>query len=969
MPFQETDIRDTVECSLEKRNYVRSTPVSDLLSIFYFDSKANIFHTEDGRFGLIWRIEPADLSGLNAEGTRDISQWFSMALSNFPDGASGQYIRVSTRNIDNYNYIYSEAIEREWAQMREEVDSSKWWEPHLFAEDLSQAVCEKQTRASKAEKGFFQGVSDENIEKAAKGVLSELGENEDLQISFADNVQRELHEGTVPLRHEHYLVVMWTPSYIFGKFIENTKDRLLASLNLVDPNRVVAEAYHKHLKKLSKGIRPVQNILAKNGFQPSLVDGQGLVDLLYRILNPTRSRRIPAPKFCDRVPVTELLKGSELYSHEKVSENVAFSQVYTRENGWDIEDGDTTYYMRATSITGRIEDTSPGILQSALSAYEREGILTINFEQVDSMTANTRLAARQHWNGFKASLPGADEKAITMATDQIKGIRHDLNAPLAQNRKRLYDVSICAVSSGYDRLEVEETADSLESALLGHGHYERKRGDAMVHASLPFNFHPSQKSFIRRHQPYLSDAVADFCPLLVNFKGTKQVGVYFNNRSGTPVFVDLWGDQVRTGHSLVVGSTGTGKSFTFNYLLMGCVAKYNPKIWIIDKGRSYESLCNVLNGNYIELVTDVEHSGDNGAEIRPVCINPFYTPIDPLTGKRSTPSKEDKFFLVQLLSAMLAAPIAGDNTSTAVSGLEGTLLYTAIDNLYQDKAHEDPVKEIVFSDLIPYIEAIEYEGLKGRSVAEKLQLFYGRGAFAEIFDGTLDIDWDNDFTVLETARMATSPALGVVMLALFRQIDTYSKYKLPKFRKKIIAVDEAWAVLTNPNAAKALAGFFRELRKYNGACILISQTVTDFVKIVSAEESDGGGQDGIMENTSHYFLLPASDKDYKVAVSDLGFTEVEIGAWQSLASAPPFFGELFYRMRTNKDNYISGVLRLCSPSLCLWIGSSSPRDQNLRERRQMELMKSGLDASEARRKSLLELAKEYPYGVEYGKVA
>jgi hypothetical protein len=315
---------------------------------------------------------------------------------------------------------------------------------------------------------------------------------------------------------------------------------------------------------------------------------------------------------------------------------------------------------------------------------------------------------------------------------------------------------------------------------------------------------------------------------------------------------------------------------------------------------------------------------------------------------------------------MLQASISGGTSNEKVSNAKGNLLYIAVDQLYNVSQRENPKKEVVFSDFIPILQSIERTEASGEAIAESLQLFYGEGPFADIFDGPLDVDWDNDFTVLETGGMSSSPALPVVMLSLFNQIDIYSKHKLPTYRKKIVAVDEAWAVLKNPTAASALAGFFRELRKYNGACILISQTISEFVSILSAEEESGGGNDdGILANTSHYFLLPANLSDYKLSESELGFSPQEISQWQSLASAPPYFGELFYRMRTRSDNYLSGVLRLCSPALCLWIASTSPADKQLRDNKQAENIKKGFNEIESRRMAIKQLAELYPFGADH----
>jgi hypothetical protein len=139
------------------------------------------------------------------------------------------------------------------------------------------------------------------------------------------------------------------------------------------------------------------------------------------------------------------------------------------------------------------------------------------------------------------------------------------------------------------------------------------------------------------------------------------------------------------------------------------------------------------------------------------------------------------------------------------------------------------------------------------------------------------------------------------------------------------------------------------------------------VRILNAEANGSGDQqDGILENTSHYFFLACSESDYKLAKSELSFSDEEIELWRSLASLPPLYSEVFYRMRTEQGLYYSGVFRLFASSVSLWIASSAPEDYVLREQRTQELIKKqGIDEQLARQRAIVELADEYPYGARF----
>ncbi|MNJ69960.1 hypothetical protein D3C77_663700 [compost metagenome] len=74
-------------------------------------------------------------------------------------------------------------------------------------------------------------------------------------------------------------------------------------------------------------------------------------------------------------------------------------------------------------------------------------------------------------------------------------------------------------------------------------------------------------------------------------------------------------------------------------------------------------------------------------------------------------------------------------------------------------------------------------------------------------------------------------------------------------------------------------------------------------------------------------------------------------------------------MRTSQSLYYSGVFRLFSAPMTLWIASSHPDDYNMRELKAKELVETlRLEPSDARQKAIIELSKTHPFGARYGQV-
>jgi hypothetical protein len=696
-----------------------------------------------------------------------------------------------------------------------------------------------------------------------------------------------------------------------------------------------------------------------------IATGQGILDVLYRFLNPIRKYYVGSPKLNSSPFPIDMLQNPEGYDCENISKNAGFSTVQRNKKGWKLNYNDTTYHYQATSLSSRPDSYFPGILQQALGQSSLENMICINFTVTSPLTQWSRLKVRDQLLGTKERMNLGNPKVRAQQRHDLEQVQNLTSPENISTREAMIDASVHIITMGEDEEEVEKLAAKHQRMFTNRGHHETTRGDAIIHSCIPFNFRHETHKLLKRDVPYMSSGLADMAPLYTTYQGVAEPKILLNNRDGSPIFVDLWNSNVVTGHSLIAGTTGSGKSFTFNNFLMACVAKYRPKIWIVDKGRSYETLTKVVDGNFIELVQQTT-SDEFGEDLVPTCLNPLFTDLGS-DGNRRMPEPDELTYILSLLTSMIksAGKMGADDVS--ISSKYVNLIYKSLESFFSESYAANPKQELTMSDYVVHLKQQTFQGVSGVEVAEALTMYHGNGAFAALFDGFLDVDWDNNFTVLETGRMSNSPCLSVVLLALFRQIDTYSKFKLSKKQKKIIAIDEAWSVLSDSVAASALGSFYRELRKYNGACLLISQTINDFLKLVNSEGS--GAEDGILANTSHYFLLACSQSDYDIAKEHLSFTDEEVAEWRSLASCPPYYGEIFYRMKTKANTYYSGIVRLWPTPIQRWVATTDGDDVDMREKLTRDLVNKGLTPNKARLETVISLSKERPHGANYAKVA
>lgn len=921
-----------------RRNYTPDEQISLLTDALYYDEQGQYFHTVDGRFAQVWMLGAIDKTTLSGEQEVLAANQIARIIAEFPYGSSGQLIRHTHRGIENIVETFA----------GEETE-------HPFGESIVRSFADRQYTAALSKKGFFSNISPRMIEQAKREQEDATDDADRRQVGF-EMLERTTNTGTYPYVSELYLVLLWEPPKSSIGAVAKYFQYLLAGAGLLDIESQIKKEYMKQAKLFRSLANDVEKTIGTTIYQAARLNGQGLLDFIYRLLNPVRSHQTPSPIYRDGLTVGDLIagraNGTEPDHKDSIKNKVGFQPIEPDEQGFKwpyyVEGQKFYYYGRVTSVGGLPAKQEPGLIQNALRDIEGESLVTMNFFITPKLRVQARLWARQKQVDLAGNVGDPESQAHQRRVADLESIKNAVASDNVYDKQRMMDVSIHCSFFGFDQGEVEDRAMKAERALFDEGIHETVRGDAIMHHSFPLNYRPASRELLRREQPVLSSHAGRLAPVFVEYQGVESPAILVNNRAGTPIYLDPFGPQTKTAHSLVCGSTGTGKSFAFNMLLMTLMAKYRPKIWLIDKGRSYESLCHALDGTYIELVQDEEDG------LKPTCMNPFYVPPNE-DGTARQPTADEREFLANWL---LAAIKAGSDTPD-VHSASTSLLSDVISTFYESwPAHQ----EARLSDFIKVLEQKNFSDLTGKSLAEKLSMFYGRGPYARLFDGYTDVDWSNDFIVLETERMANSRALPVAMLATFRQIEQYAKYKLPRNRRKLIGVDEAWNTIANKEAANALGGFFRELRKYKGGVFLISQSLVDFVKLVKHEE---GAQDGILTNTSHFFLLACTDADYAAAKSELSFSDEEVAAWASISSLPPFFSEVFYRQRMQNDNYESGVFRLYSAPVPLWLATTDADDVEKRNDLVVQLISDGMPAAEARRQAVQALADEFPYGSRY----
>ncbi len=344
-------------------------------------------------------------------------------------------------------------------------------------------------------------------------------------------------------------------------------------------------------------------------------------------------------------------------------------------------------------------------------------------------------------------------------------------------------------------------------------------------------------------------------------------------RCGTLYDLDLFGGT-DVGHSLVLGSTGAGKSFLLNFLLVHAL-RYNPRVCILDLGGSYRNLTQMLNGSYLRL------DGTGGG-----------TPLHPFTLPHGNRSFE---FLTGWITQLLA--IGGYNPT----GDDTTDIRARIEDVYGI-----PPKQRRMSSLV--------ETLPPRMKAA-MSRWTGAGQWGKIFDLAgegKEID-GSDWQVVDLTGAKQFPDLvSAALTYCLERLRLELERSDETTRLKILVVDEAWRFLAEPATANYLAEAARTWRKRNAALILATQSVSDV--------ADGSATDALIESIPNRLFLSIRDLTYEAAAR-LQLSDAETVLIRNLIPKR----EVYARNPTDRE-----VLSLNVDKRSYWMFTSNPIEEEKR---------------------------------------
>ncbi|MEO6804862.1 MAG: DUF87 domain-containing protein [Edaphobacter sp.] len=341
----------------------------------------------------------------------------------------------------------------------------------------------------------------------------------------------------------------------------------------------------------------------------------------------------------------------------------------------------------------------------------------------------------------------------------------------------------------------------------------------------------------------------------------------------TPYYLNLHNGEV--AHTLILGMTGSGKSFLCNFLLMNA-QKYRPLTYIFDIGGSFQSLTKIFGGTYLNV----------GQESRDFKINPFSL----------APTKENMQFLFSFFRVL----IEGNGDRYRMDFKEERKLWAAIENMYVIEPGQRTLS--TFVSIIGELQ-------------DRLHRWIQGGQYGFLFDNSED---NLSFSRFQTFNFqGWSDASEVLEPLLFYVLHRASNEivdpkQLATF--KVFLLDEAWLFIKNETIRNYIVQAQKTWRKHNAAMVLATQSIKEL------EES--GMLEIVAEScpTKIFLANPEMNHDLYREAFHLNDTELEL-----IANLIPPGQMLICKAQSSKK------VQLNVDSVSYWMSTNNARD-NLKKR-------------------------------------
>lgn len=661
--------------------------------------------------------------------------------------------------------------------------------------------------------------------------------------------------------------------------------------------------FEDRLQSLGQALDGIQGSLSSLGFLICKLSTQETTQVIYSYLNPHRSATISQPDITiQKSNIEAVSPRSELVFGDLVLDKEDFVLDRMR--------------TRVLSLKTLPEFTFAGMMSGFLALpfkYELLFSFTIPNQTAEmrSLEQKRRMAHSLSTSSSNRVSDLESESRLSQTTDLIREI--------IETGQRIFHAEMIIIlrennsSAGVRLLNLRtkevlakfRTLSGSEGVCESVGSWKIFKSDLPI---APMNLVRSKKM--------KTNNLVDFLPLYGPSTGDELPLCLMKTRCGTLYSFNPYDAKLTNYNMMVTGSSGSGKSFANNFLLLQQIAR-GTKVFIIDVGGSYKKMTEVLGGQYFEINLSKEY----------YTINPFE-----LNDPSKPPSAEKLKGLVSIVEQMVV------DESEKLSRFERVLLETALTQIYEDCSRLHTPRSPLISDLAKHCLTSKDESLV--KIGKLLFPWTGTSAYGRLLDHPGKISADKPIVAFDLKGLSQYPDLQSVMILILTNF-ILDQIENDRTSPKRVLLDEAWQLLKSPAASSFMEYAARTFRKTGSGITFVTQGVEEII-------SSGMGP-AILNNTATKLIM-LQKGDTQILQNALKLNSQELKLIQSLEQRKGLFSEGFLMEGESRQ-----IIRIQPSPLEYWISTSDSRDNQFLEKL--------LPPSRSLEAAIVEAAKIAPFGV------
>lgn len=314
--------------------------------------------------------------------------------------------------------------------------------------------------------------------------------------------------------------------------------------------------------------------------------------------------------------------------------------------------------------------------------------------------------------------------------------------------------------------------------------------------------------------------------------------------------------RLRTPNGVILGTPGSGKSFSAKREILSCFLVTGDDIIICDPEGEYFPLVQALHGQVVRLATNSKDY-----------LNPMDIQLSHKDDKDALKLKSD--FLITLCDLIAGGK---DGLENDEKGIIDTCIKHIYDNYFKDPKPENmPVLEDLYNALLKYEpidvppEMQKEAKQKAVRIANSLVL-YVHGS-QNYFNHHTNVDAGNRilcFDIRDLGNQLKELGMLIVQDAVWNRVS--------QNRERRVATryycDEFHLLLKEKQTALYSVEMWKRFRKWGGIPTGLTQNVGDFLR---SEEIEG-----ILGNSDFVYLLNQNAKDQDILADKLGLSEKQL---------------------------------------------------------------------------------------------